>query len=563
MRDKKKTLAGGILHIIVILIIAGLIMVVTGLSMLYGYQRQMSGLQFKIAEEYMLKINQGFAILNMDIRDMLYNSEEIRRVAQAYEAMGRDGGPQEQYRAAMHQSNCVMTLKNTFLNMGKIHGTYYNFFYYDKKHDVMTEYGSADYQTRRDFTEYIKSLCDSGTLRCTRDSKWFLEDGKVCTIYQSDAGVMGAWATEKDFVEAVFKLAPEQCSGIELYVPEWGEAKRFDKGNKGLITGKLVPESDENYYVMGNAEFQCRFILDTSGYENMILYPLLFLILIVIYLVFVSMVLLYTKRNILSQVSHFYNNLLQFKDAARFHENTGLIEFAEAGKILNKLSEEINRLKIDIYEEQLARQQTELDYMQLQIRPHFYLNCMNIIYSMAQVGRTKEIQEIALQVSKYLRYIFKKGMDAVVIEKELEFTANYLKVVECMYAESYPCHVHVQEHLLEFCIPPLLIQTFVENSLKHNLDLGERFNVEIRIDEQCAADGKVCRIMISDNGSGFPKKFIEEMDRGALCEKDSEYHIGIRNAAARMKLFYGETARIGFSNGPQGGAVVTVLIPMG
>lgn len=74
----------------------------------------------------------------------------------------------------------------------------------------------------------------------------------------------------------------------------------------------------------------------------------------------------------------------------------------------------------------------ELDYAQLQIRPHFYINCLNVIYSMAQTGRNREIQEIALQVSRYLRYIFKRSMKPVTLGSELEFVENYLKVQTSM-----------------------------------------------------------------------------------------------------------------------------------
>ena len=96
------------------------------------------------------------------------------------------------------------------------------------------------------------------------------------------------------------------------------------------------------------------------------------------------------------------------------------------------MADEVQKLKIDIYEKQLEKQKIELDYAQLQIRPHFYINCLNIIHSMAQVNLMNEIQEITFQVSVYLRYIFKKSMEPVTLEEELNFTRNYLRVLECM-----------------------------------------------------------------------------------------------------------------------------------
>ena len=60
-------------------------------------------------------------------------------------------------------------------------------------------------------------------------------------------------------------------------------------------------------------------------------------------------------------------------------------------------------------------------------------------------------------------------MEPVTVEKEINFTKNYLKVLECMNDSMYPCQISVLPSLNSFEIPPLLIQTFVENALKHNM----------------------------------------------------------------------------------------------
>lgn len=89
----------------------------------------------------------------------------------------------------------------------------------------------------------------------------------------------------------------------------------------------------------------------------------------------------------------------------------------------------------------------ELDYAQLQIRPHFYINCLNIIHSMAQERLTGEIQAFVVYISRYFRYIFKKGMVPVTVEKELEFAETYLKILECMNDTKYRYEVFCEEGL--------------------------------------------------------------------------------------------------------------------
>ena len=65
-----------------------------------------------------------------------------------------------------------------------------------------------------------------------------------------------------------------------------------------------------------------------------------------------------------------------------------------------------DRLKIDAYERERQRQRGQLEYLQLQIKPHFFLNCMTSIHSMAQLHLDEEIQRMAAATAEYFRYIF-------------------------------------------------------------------------------------------------------------------------------------------------------------
>ena len=74
---------------------------------------------------------------------------------------------------------------------------------------------------------------------------------------------------------------------------------------------------------------------------------------------------------------------------------------------------QIKKLKIDIYEKELEKQKTMMNYLQLQIRPHFFLNCLNTIYSMAQTQLYEEIMKMSMITSNYFRYIFQNTQDLV------------------------------------------------------------------------------------------------------------------------------------------------------
>ena len=108
-------------------------------------------------------------------------------------------------------------------------------------------------------------------------------------------------------------------------------------------------------------------------------------------------------------------------------------EFENVGEIWRNLEKEIQELKVQVYEEQLEKQKTKIDYLQLQIRPHFYINCLNSIYSMAQLKHTEEIQQLALYVSGYMRSIFRKGTKPILMDEELQQIVNYVKIHNILY----------------------------------------------------------------------------------------------------------------------------------
>ncbi|MCC8103651.1 MAG: histidine kinase [Clostridiales bacterium] len=288
---------------------------------------------------------------------------------------------------------------------------------------------------------------------------------------------------------------------------------------------------------------------------------MLFLGLIMVYVGIVAAVIIYMNKNVLRQINTFYDALMGYRPAFRFCEENSYVEFAEAGHVLNQLTDEIQALKIDVYEEQLARQKVELDYLQIQIRPHFYINCLNVIYSMAQVNRTTEIQELALSVTKYLRYIFQKSMEPVSVRAELEFVENYLHVLECMGSIKCECHIMLEDAMREFGIPPLLIQTFVENSIKHNMESETPIRITIAVEEVSMDGKKECRIVIGDTGRGFQENDLADFNAG-IFSGGSGYHIGLSNAVARLNLFYHSSAHLKFYNADEGGAIVEILIAM-
>ena len=279
--------------------------------------------------------------------------------------------------------------------------------------------------------------------------------------------------------------------------------------------------------------------------KQVFIYQSVLVVLMTASVVFMLWMIRFTKKAIIQPLLFFSKGIETFKNTGSFGSNSRYEEFEEAGRLLQELEEKIQELEVSIYEERLERQKVELDYAQLQIRPHFYINCMNNIYSLARMKRFYEIQDLSIYVSNYLRGIFQKGMTPVSLHEEIESIQNYMEIHKILYRNGFEYHLSVEDAVANCGIPPLLIQVFVENSIKHTIDSDR----EIALYIQARQAGEKLHVGVYDNGTGFSRELLSHMEDGLPDTMDSRFQIGLRNAIARLRMLYGQEAKVVLSNG--------------
>lgn len=276
--------------------------------------------------------------------------------------------------------------------------------------------------------------------------------------------------------------------------------------------------------------------------------------------------MIYMKQKVLAPIKTFSENLSHFNDSTEIMDfkDTQLLELEQANLQFKNLMRQIKKLKIDIYEKELEKQKTFMNYLQLQIRPHFFLNCLNTIYSMAQTQLYEEIMEMSMITSNYFRYIFQNPQDFVLLQEELKHIEDYMKIQKLRYGNGFDYEIFAEKGTEQVRILPILIQTFIENSVKHAVASDEPITVKTDIHWSSSPENphKNIQIQISDTGSGFPEDVLYELNHAQSLEPVNGHRIGITNAIKRLNLFYEkDTAAITFSNLPQKGACVTILLP--
>ncbi|WP_054023829.1 sensor histidine kinase [Bacillus sp. FJAT-28004] len=237
-------------------------------------------------------------------------------------------------------------------------------------------------------------------------------------------------------------------------------------------------------------------------------------------------------------------------------------DFRIVNETFNQMIDQIQKLKIDVYEEQLSKQKEELHRLQLQMNPHFFLNSLTILYNMAKTNKVDLMMEMTMCLIQHFRFIYRSSMTFVLLKDELEHTRNYLRIQELRFPGSLTSDVRVPDFLLDTPVPPLILQTFVENVVKHAVTLDSPVRLVIEIDVKADQSDSSLSISIRDTGKGFPPGILEELNKGNSVSNDKGEHIGIWNIQRRLRLLYGKVATIRFANENPSGAAIDIVLPL-
>lgn len=319
------------------------------------------------------------------------------------------------------------------------------------------------------------------------------------------------------------------------------------------------PWSNDRYAVVSapieNSDLQLIFAVPKPGVFKGVFAVLFLLSLLAVVLVLVRLVLL--NRSVLSPWQR-----LVYKIGSTATPQQGeayrIKEFQQVDAAFTQMSNELQQLKIIAYEQEIRRQKAELQHLQLQIRPHFYLNCLKSLYGMAQQQNYERMQQMILAISNHLRYNFKDNLQLVSLYQEIEHVQNYMRIQHIAHHIPPLCEWNVDQSLVNFMLPPLSIQTFVENSVKYATKPEEQLNIRIKVVMLESEDGNYIDITIEDNGNGFDAAILEELNCGDAAMY-TDVHIGISNLRHRLTMLYGDKAWLAFFNTGQGAAAEMIL----
>tara|TARA_B110000046_G_scaffold96145_1_gene103765 strand:- start:938 stop:1993 length:1056 start_codon:yes stop_codon:yes gene_type:complete len=190
-------------------------------------------------------------------------------------------------------------------------------------------------------------------------------------------------------------------------------------------------------------------------------------------------------------------------------------------------TEEIKNLKLEA-----ASNEYELRRLRDQMNPHFIFNAMNTIRALIDED-PKKAKKAVTQLSNVLRSSLQTGKQELIpLEKEIQIVRDYLEIEKARYEERLVVELNVDSASISVKIPPLILQTIVENCIKHGiakLPKGGTIRVETKKHEDHVD--------------------IDIINDGQFDPSDkSDSSLGLENTRNRLDLSFGKSAWLTIGN---------------
>ena len=187
----------------------------------------------------------------------------------------------------------------------------------------------------------------------------------------------------------------------------------------------------------------------------------------------------------------------------------------------------------------------ELNKLKSQLNPHFMFNAMNSIRALVEENPERAKESIT-QLSNILRNTLTMGKNKVIpFDDELKIVKDYVGLESTRYEERLRVEFVIDPQSSNFSVPPLMLQTLVENGIKHGISkLPEGGDLKVKTEVK----GDVLHVNISNsgqlngrssNGTGF----------------------GIKNSEQRLSLLYGNYASLKIYNSDDKHVQTELIIP--
>ena len=189
--------------------------------------------------------------------------------------------------------------------------------------------------------------------------------------------------------------------------------------------------------------------------------------------------------------------------------------------------------------------EAQMAALQAQVEPHFLFNTLALIGQLIETD-PKEAARVHAHLIEYLRSTLPqmRARDGGTLGKQVELSKAYLAIMQARMKERLGVRFEVPDFLGSAPFPPMMLQTLIENSIKHGLEpkiAGGTVTVRAYV------DGATLHVEVCDDGIGI--------------DPHADDGIGLANIRERLQLLYGAHAELVIHTPPGGGACALIKLP--
>ena len=553
-----------------ILILLWLYFVYNSLYAIRVVRSQVADSSSKLVSIYMQSIDHNLNSVEMYISSILTSNSDIVDMQYQQDPARRDEAKIKLFRrisSDIVQYNYINSI----------------FVYSVENDDFFSVYSmnSVDYTTQQAVNAYISDLLQDqqhrGTLAKTGYfSAQINEKYYVFRILNYDQMCIGTWVSADLLNEPLVK-AYAGTSTVSLFLTADG----MPMNNQSFITEKQITLQDNyaDYYLAGHPvkylvirqpsayeNFSLAILIpDKSILENLGYFNQLALIISLIFITLIPLYVIFLRKSLFSPLRAILNVMNRIKEGQldeRISYPAKSLEFKTINNSFNSMMDQIHLLKINVYEEQISKQKEEAENLRLQISPHFFMNSLHIIYSLAQVKDYDLVKEMSLCLFRYFSYISRKKMSLVRLSEEISHIRNYIRIMELRFVNGFAYSIEAPDDLLDILVPPLSVQTFIENTMKYALTMDEIIELSVKVEPCLLDDGQAgVKIAIYNSGQWIREDILSKLQSGQRIIDEQGEHIGIWNVFRRLQIAYEGKAQLRINNIEPKGVLAEMLIP--
>ncbi|WP_426100834.1 sensor histidine kinase [Massilia sp. TSP1-1-2] len=192
--------------------------------------------------------------------------------------------------------------------------------------------------------------------------------------------------------------------------------------------------------------------------------------------------------------------------------------------------------------------ETKMQMMQAQVEPHFLFNTLASVEYLIETDppRASAMQRSLIQ---YLRAVLPQMRDNAVVTnlgREADMVKAYLNLLKMRMEERLTVDMQIPEGLRSAAFPPMMLQSMVENAIKHGLECKAEGGT-LRIVAEVAS-GKL-RVIVADDGVGF----------GVMPSDGTG--LGLPTIRERLKLLHGDQGQLHIAANTPTGVIITIEVP--